>query len=152
LNKIQKLFMRKNMKYRYGPIVWNCSSDEDESGNYFWPGLPPCAYDDSGIPIDIHGKQCLPGTSIIHPNYEPTDTFYSDVVCDDLPTIESARQWLDDNFLIVTDRQVAKFIIRWYGFKVRRASPAAKQLWSTLVDKYKTRDRLVDAVWSNLPK
>ena len=135
------------MKYRYGPIVWNCSSDEDESGNYFWPGLPPCAYDDSGIPIDIHGKQCLPTQSIVHPNYEPTDTFYSDVVCDDLPTIEAARQWLDDNFLIVTDRQVAKFIIRWYELRVRNITN-----WNNIVRTYKTRDRLVDAIWSNLPK
>jgi len=139
--------MRKNMKYKYGPLIWNCSSDEDESGNYFWPGSPPCAYDDSGIPIDIHGRQCLPGTSIIHPSYEPTETFYSEVVQANLPTIASARLWLDDNFLIVTDRQVAKFIIRWYELRVRNITN-----WNNIVRTYKTRDTLVDAVWSNLPK
>ena len=144
--------MRKNMKYRYGPLVWNCTSDEDESGNFFWPGLPPCAYDYAGVPIDARGMQCLPTQSIINPSYQPTETFYSEVVKADLPTIASARQWLDDNFLIVTDRQVARLIIRWYEFRVRRATPAYKQLWSKLVDKYKTRDRLVEVIWSNLPK
>ena len=135
------------MKYRYGPLVWNCSSDEDESGNYFWPGSPPCGYDASGIPIDARGMQCLPTQSIIHPSYEPTETFYSEVVKNNLPTIVSARSWLDDNFLVVTDRQVAKFIIRWHAMRVKN-HPA----WLNIVRTYKTRDRLVDAIWSNLPK
>lgn len=138
------------MKYRYGPLVWNCSSDEDESGNYFWPGLPPCAYDAAGIPIDVHGMQCLPMQSIIHPNYVPTDTLYSEVVKADLPTIESARLWLDENFLIVTDRQVARFIIRWYELQLK--STAEQKHWMHIVNKYKTRDRLVEEIWSNLPK
>lgn len=135
------------MKYSYGPLIWNCSSDEDESGNFFWPGLPPCAYDAAGIPIDARGMQCLPTQSIINPSYQPTETTYSEVVKDDLPTVASARLWLDENFLIVTDRQVAKFIIRWYEFRVKNHPN-----WNNLVRTYKTRDRLVDAVWSNLPK
>ena len=135
------------MKYSYGPLVWNCSSDEDESGNYFWAGSPPCGYDASGIPIDARGMQCLPTQSIIHPSYEPTETFYSEVVKNNLPTIASARLWLDDNFLVVTDRQVAKFIIRWHAMRVKN-HPA----WLNIVRTYKTRDRLVDAIWSNLPK
>ena len=135
------------MKYSYGPLVWNCTSDEDESGNFFWPGSPPCGYDASGIPIDARGMQCLPTQSIIHPSYEPTETFYSEVVKNNLPTIVSARLWLDDNFLVVTDRQVAKFIIRWHAMRVKN-HPA----WLNIVRTYKTRDRLVDAIWSNLPK
>jgi hypothetical protein len=55
------------MKYRYGPLIWNCTTDEDESGNYFWPGLPPVGYDKIGIPIDDRGYQCLPNVSIIQP-------------------------------------------------------------------------------------
>lgn len=135
------------MKYSYGPLVWNCSSDEDESGNFFWPGSPPCGYDAMGIPIDARGMQCLPTQSIIHPSYEPTEQFYSEVVKNNLPTIASARLWLDDNFLVVTDRQVAKFIIRWHAMRVKNHPD-----WANIVRTYKTRDRLVDAVWSNLPK
>lgn len=138
------------MKYRYGPLVWNCSSDEDESGNYFWPGAPPCAYDAAGIPIDEHLKQCLPIQSIVHPNYVPTETFYSEVVKAALPTIDSARLWLDDNFLVVTDRQVARLIIRWYELQPK--DRAEQKHWESLVNTYRTRDRLVDAIWSNLPK
>ena len=142
------------MKYSYGPLVWNCTSDEDESGNFFWPGLPPCGYDTSGIPIDERGMQCLPMQSIVHPDYQPTETFYCDVVQSDLPTIASARLWLDDNFLIVTDRQVARLIIRWYDLQVKKttSSTRIKQIWAKLVNTYRTRDRLVDAIWSNLPK
>ena len=138
------------MKYSYGPLVWNCSSDEDESGNFFWAGSPPCAYDAAGIPIDERGMQCLPIQSIIHPNYEPTETFYSDVAQTELPTIDSARLWLDENFLIVTDRQVARFIIRWYELQPKNT--AEQKHWTHLVNTYRTRDRLVDAIWSNLPK
>ena len=29
------------------------------SGNYYWPGKQPVGYDESGIPIDSEGRQCL---------------------------------------------------------------------------------------------
>ncbi len=46
-------------KFRYGPLVWNHIDDEDDSGNYWWPGLSPVKYDEMGIPSDIKGLQCL---------------------------------------------------------------------------------------------
>ena len=36
-------------KFKYGPLVWNHIEDEDDSGNYWWPGLPPVSYDDTEI-------------------------------------------------------------------------------------------------------
>ena len=32
-------------KFRYGPLVYNCFGEEDDSGNYWWPGNPPVAYE-----------------------------------------------------------------------------------------------------------
>ena len=32
-------------KFRYGPLVFNSFGEEDDSGNYWWPGNPPVAYE-----------------------------------------------------------------------------------------------------------
>ena len=135
------------MKYRYGPLVWNCTTDEDESGNYFWPGLPPVGYDEIGIPIDDRGYQCLPNVSIIHPAYIPTETTFHDLINDSLPTINSASTWFDENFLITTPRQVGRFIIRWYDINHKSNTG-----WESIVNTYQTRERLVDAIWPELQK
>ena len=47
-------------KFKYGPIIYNCVDEEDDSGNYYWAGEPPVAYDQWGVPVDRHGKQTLP--------------------------------------------------------------------------------------------
>ena len=135
------------MKYRYGPLVWNCTTDEDESGNYFWPGLPPVGYDEIGIPIDDRGYQCLPNVSIINPGYVPTETTFHDLINDSLPTIRSASTWFDENFLITTPRQVGRFIIRWYDLNHKYNTR-----WESIVNTYQTRERLVDAIWPELQK
>ena len=135
------------MKYRYGPLVWNCTTDEDESGNYFWPGLPPVGYDEIGIPIDERGYQCLPNASIISPGYVPTETTFHALISDSLPTIRSASTWFDENFLITTPRQVGRFIIRWYDLNHQ-----SNTRWQSIVNTYQTRERLVDAIWPELQK
>ena len=140
------------MKYKYGPLIWNCTSDEDESGNYYWPGAPPCGYDDMGIPIDVKGMQCLPVLSIIHPSYQPTETTFHSLINDSLPTISSAREWLDENFLVCTDHQVARYIIRWYDSSLRMRTPQQQEEWDNVINTYRTRDRLVDELWPGLTK
>ena len=140
------------MKYKYGPLIWNCTSDEDESGNYYWPGTPPCAYDPLGIPVDINGMQCLPVLSIIHPAYQPTETTFHSLISDSLPTISSAKAWLDENFLVVTPRQVGRLIIRWYDSSLRNRTPQRQEAWENIINTYRTRDRLVEVLWPELVK
>ena len=49
-------------KFTYGPLIYNFIGDDDTSGNYWWPGNPPVAYEqESGvfrIPVDKDGNQC----------------------------------------------------------------------------------------------
>ena len=102
-------------KFKFGPLVWNCVNEDDESGNYFWNGNPPVDYDDMGIPVDQEGLQCLPADCPIHPswqaNYETKE--YNEFLGFEIPTIESTKEWFDENFLIVSDKQIKKYIIRW---------------------------------------
>ena len=44
-------------QYKYGPLVYNTTDSDDDSGNYYWNGLPAVAYDKVGIPIDSNGFQ-----------------------------------------------------------------------------------------------
>lgn len=102
-------------KFKYGSLIWNCVNEDDESGNYFWNGNPPVAYDDDGIPVDEEGMQCLPVQSPVHPSW-PGDNAtleYNDFLEFEIPTIDSTRDWFNDNFLVITDRQCKKYIIRW---------------------------------------
>ena len=47
-------------KYKYGPLVYNTTTDEDDSGNFYWNGMPPVGYDSMKIPIDPNGNSaCL---------------------------------------------------------------------------------------------
>lgn len=115
--------MGVKLAFTYGPLVYITSTDDEQSGNYYWPGTPPVGYDDIGIPIDADGNQCLPGESILHLNHVPTETEYCEVIKDDLPTIASCRQWFDDNFLVVTDWQICKWIFKWYWWNHRYNIP-----------------------------
>jgi len=102
-------------KFKYGLLVWNSVNEDDESGNYFWNGKPPVGYDSEGIPIDEEGLQCLPISSPVHPTWEINTSFlvYNDFLEFEIPSIESTKEWFDDNFLVVSDRQIKKYIIRW---------------------------------------
>jgi hypothetical protein len=142
--------MRKIMKYTYGPLIWNCTTEDDNSGNYWWPGNPPCGYDDTGIPIDEKGFQCLPIDSLIHPDYKPKETSFHPTLATTLPTIASARAWFDEGFFDVTDYQVARFIIRWYD--MQHKSPSLDYNWKLAKNTYRTRERLVMHLWPELVK
>ena len=137
--------MREKMeKFKYGPLVWNCFSEEDESGNYYWNGNPPVDYDHDGIPVDEDGLQCLPIDSPVHPSWtaDSTQLEYNNFLEFDIPSIDSTREWFDDNFLIVNDRQCKKYIIRWIR-KNRKELPGFAKMTagaSSLVD-------MMDRVW-----
>lgn len=131
-------------KFKYGPLIWNCFSEEDESGNYYWNGNPPVEYDHDGIPVDADGLQCLPIESPVHPSWtaDNVELEYNDFLEFKIPTIEGTREWFDDNFLIVSDIQCKKYIIKWIRKHRRGTSGVAKlaQRASNLVD-------IMDILW-----
>jgi hypothetical protein len=105
-------------KFRYGPLVFNSFGEEDDSGNYWWPGNPPVAYEQPTgvyrIPVDSNGNQCLPGECILHPNcrveeWESFELFK-------IPSLSWCKEWFDENFLVVSDYQVCRYIVRWCGY------------------------------------
>jgi hypothetical protein len=145
--------MRKFMKYKYGPLIWNCSSDADESGNFYWYGSPPTGYDNMGIPIDEQGFQCLPDSCPLHPSYQPQETSFHSLIEDSLPTIQDFKVWFEEHFLIVTDVQIARYIIRWYSFDdIQRRTSQQQKLWDNVINTYRTRERLVMHLWPGLTK
>ena len=112
---LKNFYKEKMQKFKYGPLVWNSFAEEDESGNYYWNGNPPVEYDHLGIPIDEAGMQCLPIQSPVHPSWqvESSQLEYNDFLQFKIPSISSTREWFDENFLVVTDIQCKKYIIKW---------------------------------------
>ena len=103
-------------KFKYGPLVYNCYGDEDDSGNYWWAGNPPVAYEEPTgvyrIPIDAEGNQCLPGECILHPNCRVEEWDEHDIL-GSIPSLDWCRSWFEDNFLIIDDYTVCRYIVRW---------------------------------------
>ncbi|MGB0790401.1 MAG: hypothetical protein ACPGRT_02865 [Flavobacteriaceae bacterium] len=129
-------------KFRYGPLIYITQGMDEDEGNYFWNGNPPVAYDSSGVPIDSDGMQCLDVTSVLHPAYKPTDTFYSEVLGVDIPTITSFQKWFDDNFFIVSEKQIKKYIIKWWMLNYQR-SP----IYTKILNSYSSVEEIQEAVW-----
>ena len=100
-------------KYSYGPLVYNTTADEDDSGNFYWNGMPPLGYDDMGIPIDPNGNQCLPFECPLHPNHSPSAVEYNNWLEDELPTWDSFEEWFDDNFISISEEDCKFYILRW---------------------------------------
>ena len=128
--------------FKYGPLRYIIDLEDDQSGNYYWPGLPPVGYDDIGIPIDENGNQCLPGDSILHLNYVPTETEWCEILQVDLPTLASVRAWFEDNFLVVTDKDLCKYIFRWYAW-----NHSNTVRYSELIHEYSNVQEIMEAVW-----
>ena len=103
-------------KYTYGPLVYNHFGDDDDSGNYWWNGKPIVGYEQPEgiwkIPVDEDRNQCLPGESILHPCCR-VERFTSHPVLGDVPELDWCREWFEDNFLIVSDWDVCRYILRW---------------------------------------
>ena len=133
-------------KFRYGPLIFNHLSEDDDSGNFWWPGNPPVAYEQPTgvyrIPIDEYGNQCLPGESILHPNcrVEEWETFEPFKV----PSLSWCKEWFEDNFLIVSDYDVCRYILRWCGYNYNMNSEFSS--WR----KNKTIDEMIGEIWPDV--
>ena len=142
-------------KFKYGPLVYNSINDESDEGNYWWPGNPPVAYEaESGpfrIPVDANGNQCLPGESILHPNCR-VEKWESFELCKipslllrcKIPSLSWCREWFEDNFLIVSDYDVCRYILRWCNWNYQWDLE-----WVEFV-KNKTIDELINEIWLNV--
>ncbi len=96
------------MIFKYGPLIW-----DTEKHNRPCPGSTPIDYNDKGIPIDDMGNECLPIECIIHPSYKPTKWLYSEFLQSNIPDINEAKKWFNDNYYHFSDEQIKKYIIRW---------------------------------------
>jgi len=99
--------------FKYGPLTW--ASIEDDSGNYYYPGIPPVGYDKQGIPIDEKGLQCLDLHCPVHPEYQPVDASYYPAIKDFLPSVEEWESWFEQNFITIDTPRIQREIIRWYA-------------------------------------
>ena len=131
-------------KFKYGPLIWNCFTEDDESGNYYWNGSPPVGYDDDGIPIDQEGMQCLPIESPVHPSWicDKDKLEFNNFLGFKIPSIVSTREWFDANFLIVSDTQCKKYIIRW----IRKNQYGTSGFYDMVRDSSSLRE-MMDRVW-----
>ena len=137
-------------KFVYGPLVYNYFGEEDDSGNFWWSGAPPVGYEEESgiwrIPIDANGDQCLEGESILHPNCRVEEFEYNEVLEDDFPKLEWCRKWFEENFLIVPDKLIVKYIFRWYLINVCNND---SNRWKHLLKNYNNIEELIEAAWQD---
>lgn len=133
-------------KYKYGPLVYVTADMSGDEGNYYWTGTPPVGYDESGIPIDRYGYQCLDITCPLHPAWEPTETTFNEVLKWDIPTLDYTRQWFNDNFLIISDDQLKKYIIKWWSARAKRTNYRA---YANVLHNYSSLEEIQEAVWQH---
>ena len=98
-------------KFKFGPLVWNCIGEDDDDGNYYWPGNSPVAYDEMGLPVDKEGKQCLPLESPFHPFYVFTDTITTKYGIKFPASFKDYEDWLDKNFIVFDELAVKRDIV-----------------------------------------
>ena len=130
-------------KFKYGPLIWNHVDDEDDSGNYWWSGLPPVSYDDAGIPVDEKGLQCLPMSSPVHPSYNIKHSVFNVVLQDHLPSIDEWQSWCDENFIIIDETRIKREILRWYA----KQRSIKRSKFFELQKQAKSLNERVDLVW-----
>lgn len=104
-------------KIKYGPLIYVRAGMDESEGNYYWTGPPPVGYDKDGVPIDAAGLQCLPIESPLHKGYKPLNFEYNRCLQVELPTLDDFRYWFDENFLIVSDDDLKRYILKWYAYK-----------------------------------
>ena len=129
-------------KFRYGPLVWNHIDDDDDSGNYWWPGLSPVKYDEMGIPSDIKGLQCLPITCPVHPGYNIKHSVFNVALQDYLPSIEEWQTWFDEQFIEIDGARIKREILRWYSKQSNKS-----QNFYKLQESANSLNEMVDLVW-----
>ena len=129
-------------KFKYGPLVWNHVDEEDDSGNYWWPGLAPVKYDKMGIPVDEKNLQCLPVSCPVHPSYEPKHSVFNFTLQDYLPSIEEWQDWFDNQFIEIDEARIKRDILRWDS----RHRYKPKNFFE-LQERVNSLDEMVEAVW-----
>lgn len=138
-------------KFTYGPLVYNCFGDDDDSGNYWWPGNPPVGYEEETgpyrIPVDAEGNQCLPGESILHPNCRVEEFEYNETLEDDLPSLAWCRTWFEDNFLEIDNWTVCKYILRWQNHNFENS-----ESWQIFKSRFTSVPELMEALWPDVHK
>ena len=136
-------------QFKYGPLVYNTTESDDDSGNYYWPGDPPVGYDDEKIPVDSKGFQCLDAVQCpLHPSYSATDdTEHNEALGCSIPTLTSFNSWFEDAFVKADPRDLAFFVLRWINFQPDE-SPATSALYA----KYAQLDidDIIDVLWPSL--
>lgn len=136
-------------KFTYGPLVYNCFGEDDDSGNYWWPGNPPVAYEEESgpyrIPVDADGNQCLPGDCILHPNCR-VEQWDSHLVLGQIPSLAWCREWFDDNFLIISDWVICKYIVRWLWWNLQH-----EDTWKEY-SQDKTVPEIIGEIWPDVQK
>ena len=137
-------------QYKYGPLVYNTTDSDDDTGNYYWPGIAPVNYDDVGIPIDNRGYQCLDVSECpLHPDYEVAETNmeHNKALGCTIPTLDSFNSWFEDAFIKAEPRDLAFFVLRWINFQ-----PDDHPATSALYAKYAQLDieDIINALWPSL--
>ena len=135
-------------RFTYGPLVYNTVDDisSADEGNFYWNGFPPVGYDNDDVPIDKDGMQCLPWTSPLHPQHKPTEFIWNNSLREEIPTLESFRSWFEENFLAVTDRDLAFYIVRWMS--KQHNSDIQQSLFANF--SYMDVDTVIDTIWPEL--
>ena len=138
--------MKLMEKYKYGPLVFNTSVDEDDSGNFYWNGMPPVGYDEMNIPVDQNGNQCLSFECPLHPNHKPKELKLNEWLGVELPTVQAFTEWFEDNFISVPERDYYFYILRWFSLQ--------QDGMLTLMTKAegKSIDEMIDLAWPDAPK
>ena len=129
-------------KFKYGPLIWNHVEEEDDSGNFWWPGLTPVKYDDMGIPTDEKGLQCLPMSCPVHPSYQPKHSVFNLPLQDHLPSIDEWRDWFEGHFIIIDEARIKREMLKWYS-KQRIKS----QRFYELQEHVNSLNEMVNLVW-----
>ena len=133
-------------QYKYGPLLYNTSESDNESGNYYWNGLSPSGYDNMGIPIDSKGFQCLDIVCPIHPGFIASEgeKEYNEFLEVSIPTLSSFREWFSDQFLEVTDRDLALFVLRWIDLQ-NESEPCSQAVYSKCAKL--NLEEIIDSIW-----
>lgn len=136
-------------KYKYGPLVYITVNDTEEDGNFYWAGETPVGYDNLGIPIDSKGDQCLPINCPLHPHYSPEVPVFNHILNDSIPDYKSIKGWFDDHFLIVTEHQLKKYVLRWYSL---RQDKFKSENYRKLLREKLSIDEMIYRIWPDEQK
>ena len=85
----------------------------------------------------------------MHPSYEVSadNLEHNDFLEVSLPTLSSFRSWFEDQFLVVTDRDLALFVLRWIDFQ-NESEPCSQAVYSKCAQL--DIEDIIDSIWPSL--